>query len=238
MSEDLVSLLKQARQQFAHAPLFGTKEGQGWRWVSYLQFEQRVEQAAAQLARLGVGRGDRVAIVGDWCVEWAEVAHATCRRRASFVLVPTRLSLAEWLSIFRDCGAKLAFATERLHYDALETSRFESAGVERVIGLSLPGDHRDSYSRWQADAPSAAPNLGTPNPDDIASRIYARSASDRPRGVGLSHRSLCQGSRAIGQPSHSIRRTLGGILSLRGLFDSASVRSSPRRDGDGALAQR
>ncbi|HKO91504.1 MAG TPA: class I adenylate-forming enzyme family protein [Polyangiaceae bacterium] len=223
MSENLVSLLKQSRQQFAHSPLFGKRDGQSWRWISYLQFDQRVERAAAHLARLGVGRGDRVAIVGDWCVEWAEVAHAACRRRASFVLVPTRLSLTEWLSIFRDCGAKLAFATERLHYDALETSRFESAGVERVIGLSLPAEHPDSYSRWLADAPSTAPEERTPNPDDIASRIYARSDGERPKGVGLSHRTLCQASASICQPSHCVRRTVGGILSLRGLFASAAA---------------
>jgi long-subunit acyl-CoA synthetase (AMP-forming) len=164
-----------------------------------------------------------VAIVGDWCVEWAEVAHATCRCRASFVLVPAGLSLAEWLSIFRDCTAKIAFATERLHYDALQTSRFESVGVERVIGLSLPADHRDSYSRWLADTPSAAPNEGTPSPDDIATRVYARSDSNRPLGVGLSHRTLCQPSASICQPSHCVRRTLGGILLLRRLFASAAV---------------
>jgi long-chain acyl-CoA synthetase len=222
MSENLVSLLEQSRQQFPSSPLFGVRQVDCWRWVTYGQFDQRVEQSAARLARLGVGCGDRVAIVGDWCVEWVELAHATCRRRASFVLVPDRLGLDEWLCIFRDCGAKLAFTTRRVQYDALGTSAFESAGLRRVIGLALPADHADSYLRWVAEQQGVARSEAAPRPDDIASRLYARSDSGRPRTIGVSHRTLCQASNSIGQPSYSVRRSLCGILSLRGLFPAQS----------------
>ena len=56
MSENLVSLLRQSRQQFASSPLFGTRDGQCWRWVTYAQFDQRVDQAAAQLLFEAAGK--------------------------------------------------------------------------------------------------------------------------------------------------------------------------------------
>jgi long-chain acyl-CoA synthetase len=218
MSENLVSLLAQSRRQFSRAPLFGVRQAERWRWITYGQFDQRVEQSAARLARLGVGPGDRVAIVGDWCIEWAELAHAACRRRASFVLVPDRLGLDDWLCIFRDCGAKLAFTTRRVHYEALGTSAFESMGVRRVISMALPADHADSYLGWVAEQPNATGSEAAPRPDDIAGRRYARSDSGRPTAIALSHRTLCQSANSIRRPSHSLQRTLAGILSLRGLF--------------------
>jgi long-subunit acyl-CoA synthetase (AMP-forming) len=222
MSENLVALLEQSRQQFPSSPLFGVRQAEHWRWITYGQFDQRVEQSAARLAKLGVGCGDRVAIVGDWCVEWVELAHAACRRRASFVLLPERLGLDDWLCIFRDCGAKLAFTARRVHYDALTTSAFESAGLRRVFGLALPADHPDSYLRWVAEQPGVAESEAAPRPDDIASRLYARSDSGRPRAIGVSHRTLCRASHSIGQPSYSVRRTLCSILSLRGAFSAQS----------------
>lgn len=222
MSENLVSLLERSRQTFPSSPLFGVRQAERWRWITYGQFDQRVEQSAARLARLGVGCGGRVAIVGNWCVEWAELAHATCRRRASFVLVPDRLNLDEWLCIFRDCGAQLAFTTRTVHYDALATSAFESAGLRRVIGLELPAEHPDSYLRWVAEPPGIAESAAVPRPDDIASRLYACSDSGRPRAIGVSHRTLCQAANSIQRPSHSVQRTLCSILSLRGLFPTQS----------------
>ena len=68
---DLVSLLDDAVKRHGARPLLGEKRGGRWVFISYADFAGQVDAARAGLAGLGVGRGDRVAIVSGNSVPWA-----------------------------------------------------------------------------------------------------------------------------------------------------------------------
>jgi long-chain acyl-CoA synthetase len=53
--------------------------------MSYGEWQVRVDALRAGLAELGVGPGDRVAIVSRNSVDWAAAAYATYGLRATFV---------------------------------------------------------------------------------------------------------------------------------------------------------
>lgn len=55
----------------------GRRGASGWQDVTYKQFHRDVEVAALQLLREGVGRGERVGVLGRNCYAWAVADFAT-----------------------------------------------------------------------------------------------------------------------------------------------------------------
>ena len=74
----LNDLITTAVVTYGENPLFGTRAGDGdWDWMTYAAFGESIEKARGGLASLGVGAGDRVAIISDNRIEWAVGAYAT-----------------------------------------------------------------------------------------------------------------------------------------------------------------
>jgi len=80
--DSLVDLCEKSCAKHAARDLFGTKTGGDWSWMTYAQFRDQVDACRAGLAHLGVGRGDKVAIVSDNRPEWAVACYATYGRAA------------------------------------------------------------------------------------------------------------------------------------------------------------
>src|SRR5436190_14860248 len=104
----LWDLLDKSARSYTHRPLFGTKIGGAWRWITYDEFQKDTDRYQSALAGLGIGRGDRVAIVAQNSVEWAIAAYATFGRGAAFVPMYESQAAEEWEFIIRDSGAKVA----------------------------------------------------------------------------------------------------------------------------------
>src|SRR5829696_5496045 len=72
---NLVQLLRTALERYSDRPLFGVPREGGWDWISYAEFGKLVDAFRAGLASLGVGPGDRVAVISNNRLEWAVGAH-------------------------------------------------------------------------------------------------------------------------------------------------------------------
>src|SRR5690606_29089503 len=83
--DSLVELWARCCDKFADRELFGEKGADGWRFITFKEFKRRVDDCRAGLAALGVGNGDRVAIISNNRVEWAVAAHATYGLGAAYV---------------------------------------------------------------------------------------------------------------------------------------------------------
>ncbi|MFD6288075.1 SDR family NAD(P)-dependent oxidoreductase [Streptomyces sp. NPDC060205] len=77
------------------------------RAVTYEELEQRTARLAASLARMGVRRGDRIAICLGNCVELAEILLAAVRAGAVGVPLNPRSSDAELAHFLKDSGASV-----------------------------------------------------------------------------------------------------------------------------------
>ena len=73
---NLVELYERSCVKYADRPLYGTKTDGAWRWTTYGEFHGLVDRFRGGLASLGVGKGDRVAIIADNRIEWAVAAYA------------------------------------------------------------------------------------------------------------------------------------------------------------------
>ena len=189
--ENLVELYERACKDFADRDLFGIKHEDHWHWVTYAEFGEMVDAFRAGLAKLGVGPGDRIAIVANNCVEWAVAAYATYGLRAAFVPMYEAQHADEWIFILKDCAASVVIASKTSIYETLNARRAEVPSLQHVIGIELPDEHRDSFVTVSQHGSSTPVPAIHPAPGEIAGFIYTSGTTGMPKGVVLTHKNFC-----------------------------------------------
>jgi long-chain acyl-CoA synthetase len=143
--------------------------------LSYRQMGERAGRLVGALHGLGIGAGDRVAVVGPNCHRYLELYQAI--PGAGMVLVPLnqRHTAAELGYALKDSGAKVLFAATGIeHPDGL---------VEHVFDLG------DGYEDLIAGAAPAAFPDGL-SADTVAGLFYTGGTTGAAKGVMLTHRNL------------------------------------------------
>ncbi len=193
----LVDLWDRTTKKYADKELFGTKVDGTWRFISFGEFRSRTDDARGGLAALGVGPGDRVAIVSNNRIEWAAAAFATYGLRAAFVPMYEQQAPDEWVFILNDCGAKVVFAATAAVYDHLIAKKREMPSLEHVIGLHLAPSDAHSYAAFVDKGKAAPVPVQEPEPTEIAGYIYTSGTTGKPKGVLLTHKNFCANVNAI-----------------------------------------
>jgi long-chain acyl-CoA synthetase len=188
---NLVELYQRACKDFGPHDLFGTKHGDHWHWMSYAEFGERVDEFRAGLAGLGIGPGDRVAIVANNCAEWAIAAYATYGLRAAFVPMYEAQVTDEWVFILKDCAARAVIASRREIFDTLVARQGELPQLEHVIGIDVPEKDPRSFAAVAERGRAAPVPAVEPAPGEIAGFIYTSGTTGLPKGVVLTHRNFC-----------------------------------------------
>src|SRR5690606_21684249 len=99
---NLNELLKESVRKFGDRTALGTHTPSGFAWTTYQDLSRLVARARGGLARLGVGHGDRVAIVSDNRLEWAVMAFASYSLGAAYVPMYQAQLSSEWKFILED----------------------------------------------------------------------------------------------------------------------------------------
>jgi long-chain acyl-CoA synthetase len=189
---NLVTLFHESTQRFAEKPMLGTREPAGWRWTSYGEFADLVNQARAGLASLGIGPGDRVAVISNNRLEWAVCAYASYTRGAVYVPMYEAQLDDEWRFILHDSGAKLCFVANGTIADRVRNLQSDLPELQHVIRFGGDG-YKDLLARGQQNpVPSAAPA-----DHEVATFIYTSGTTGNPKGVKLSHYNLAANASAL-----------------------------------------
>mgnify|MGYP002780275636 FL=1 len=202
---DLVELLESSMRAHAQRPLFGVKEQGEWRWTTFAEVGQKIDEIRAGLADLGLQAGERVAIIADNRPEWAIAAYATYGLGAVFVPMYENQSPQEWAYILKDCGAKVAFVARHAIALRLLEQHAELPELLHMICLEQTGPAPSASASCQITSFSdlqirgrAKPKASQrPNPDDIATFIYTSGTTGEPKGVVLTHRNLAANVSAV-----------------------------------------
>src|SRR5579863_3093666 len=101
--ETVVDIFTASIAKFPSRELFGTKAGGVWRWSTYADFGRDVARVRAGLSSLGVGKGDRVALISNNRVEWAVCAYATYTLGGAVVPMYEAQLAKDWEFIANDC---------------------------------------------------------------------------------------------------------------------------------------
>ena len=167
----------------------------GDRVVTFDAVDQRVSRLASAFAVLGVGHGDRIAILMHNSIEFVEVFWAAARLGAISVPINFRLAAAEIAYVLHDCGARVLIVDDAMA-DTARASTDTDSGVGGPVVLVVGADAGRAGGRAGSyEAVLAAGNRSflPERPvglDDPAFIIYTSGTTGRPKGAVLSHMNL------------------------------------------------
>ncbi len=174
------------------------KDGR-WQSLTYGQFYQRVLMAARGLRKLGVGPGDKVAILSENRVGWIIADLGILTARAVSVPIYATNTPEQVAYVLEHSGARIVFVSTRLQYEKLMAVRERLPQLEMVIAFerfigdrSLPVFHLYQLSEIshpisaeeQAELESEIERIGR---DDLLTLIYTSGTTGVPKGVMLTH---------------------------------------------------
>jgi long-chain acyl-CoA synthetase len=163
--------------------------------LTWAQLRDRVDALAGGLAKLGVRRGDRVALMLDNRPEFHIADLAAMTLGATPFSIYQTLAPEQVAYVIADAGAKVAIV-QRSYLEQLAES-----SVETVIVLD--GDAPGAV-HWD-DVEGADPEFDAEaawravEPDDLLTLIYTSGTTGPPKGVQLEHRNLLAAVTSIEQ---------------------------------------
>ncbi|MEV6645887.1 AMP-dependent synthetase/ligase [Amycolatopsis sp. NPDC051371] len=185
-------------ERFSDVVSFRRQVDGTWLDVTAKEFAGQVLAVAKGMAKAGIGRGDRVAIMSKTRYEWTLVDFAIWAAGAVTVPIYDTSSPEQVYWILSDSAAKAVFVETAGHAGAVEEIR------DRLTDL----DHT-----WQFDGDTPAVEtlaaMGAELSDDelherrrevsageLATIVYTSGTTGRPKGVELTHRNLLAEIRA------------------------------------------
>ena len=153
--------------------------------ITFADLAARARAHAAGLDELGIGVGDRVAIVSQNSARLAAGMFGVAGWGRVYVPVNFRLSASEVAYIVEHCGARVLLVDPEL-----DESLAEVTAEHRVV---LGPESDEALHRWDTD-----PRPWTPDEDATAFINYTSGTTARPKGVQLTHRSTWLNSSVFG----------------------------------------
>ncbi|MBX7267814.1 acyl-CoA ligase (AMP-forming), exosortase A system-associated [Micromonospora sp. Llam7] len=167
--------------------------------VSYAQLWQGVTAVGTGLRRLGVARGDRVAVWTEKRIEAVEAIFGAAAAGAVFVPVNPLLRPRQVGHILTDCAVRVLVTTPE-RYALLRDELEQAKSVEHVVlvGGGDPGTGRQTVTAWTVvrDGEPLPPERAGVDVDPAAI-LYTSGSTGRPKGVVLSHRNLIAGASSV-----------------------------------------
>ncbi len=195
---DLVSMWERLTTRYAERPLFGEKKAAGWVWQTYAEVGAQVDAFRAALSSLGVGRGDRVALISNNRLEWAVVVHATLSLGAAYVPMYESQTKEDWNFILKDSAAKVVFGATREIVAELDKLKPGLPSLQHVSGFELPASEARSYAALLAAGQRGAPVPRVkPSAQEPAGYVYTSGTTGEPKGVVLTHQNFCANINAL-----------------------------------------
>ena len=164
----------------------------------------RVRDLALGLASLGIGGGDRVAIMSESRPEWLTADLAILTLGGVTVPVYATLTPGQARYIIQDAGARVAFVSTAEQLEKLQAVRHQLPALEAIVTFAPVGGTSTSVLSLDALVTRGHGRLMGEwgvgrqfretareiRPEQLATIIYTSGTTGEPKGVMLSHRNL------------------------------------------------
>ena len=172
--------------------------------VSWEQFYREVRRAARALMALGVGHGDKVAIVSYTRYRWILTDLAAASIGACTVGVYQTLLAKDIRYIVDHSDSVVAFAQDPDQLAKLRSVRDELPKVRRVILFegAAADDWATDFESFLSLGDGVAEDeldrrIAAVKPDDAAAIVYTSGTTGVPKGAVLTHDNLCFTSQSV-----------------------------------------
>jgi len=173
------------------------KERGTWHGIATGDLCDTIRDQALGLRALGIGPGDRVAILSENRPEWTATDYAILSAGAVTVPIYPTLQPDQVAYILKDSGARALFVSTAAQLGKTQAVRPALAGLAEVVIFDTPGSLPPGVRPWgtvaalgaaaRAADPAAERGLDAAAPDDLASIIYTSGTTGQPKGVMLTH---------------------------------------------------
>jgi long-chain acyl-CoA synthetase len=203
----LGSLLARNAELYWNEPALSWKDHAhgGWNRMTWKEYRERVAEAALGLRKLGVGKGDHVAIMARNRPEHLIADLAAVHLGATAVSMYNTLAPEQIQYVAGHCAAKVAVVECREFMERWEKVKAELPALEHVVLIDDAQDFA-AYgwtSSWDDLLASGREELETTEgresfeemwkettPEDVATLIYTSGTTGPPKGVVLTNRNV------------------------------------------------
>jgi long-chain acyl-CoA synthetase len=201
----LNEMFKMAIGRRAGEVVVRSKRDNRWREISGREMDERVQNVALGLHRLGLCAGERVALLAESSPEWSITDYAILANAAINVPIYPTQSVDQVEYILRNSGARFLFVSNSKQMRRIKPAleRFRSKERPQLIQFeespSPPNDEDlidlSALEKRGAEERSRQPQLfdqlaAVAKPDDLATIIYTSGTTGEPKGVMLTHHNL------------------------------------------------
>lgn len=152
--------------------------------ITFSGFDELVDRVAAGLLARGVGRGDRIGLLGPNTAQWLAVFFGAARIGAVVVPLNVRYRERELSYMLGQSGARLVVGVEAVP-DFDFAAYFASSGIPAVHF----GEGFDALASTPAP-PALAAARAAVDPGDPLMILYTSGTTGRPKGAVITHRGI------------------------------------------------
>ncbi|HEY3119355.1 MAG TPA: benzoate-CoA ligase family protein [Vicinamibacteria bacterium] len=176
------------------------------RQMSFGEVAREVNQVGHALRRLGVRRGEPVALLSLDSPEWVASFFGVVKIGAVAVSMNTLLKPREHAYMLNDARPRVLIVHASL-IPGLETVRDEVASIEHVVVIGGAGRSGDiAWAQWIAGAPTELAAEPT-HREDICSLNYSSGTTGEPKGIPHAHKDYPLTARNVGESVFGLRET-------------------------------
>ena len=156
--------------------------------LTYRELQRQVLSLAYHLQKLGVRKGDRVALLFPNCIEMAVSYYACAAIGAIAVPLNNRLTGKDLVYILNDCGAGVLVVGYQF-WDVSQTIRPDLSRVKEFIYAGTEPESGTSFFNDLLEA-SDLPIFPDLNPEDVATIMYTSGTTGVPKGAMMTRRNI------------------------------------------------
>ncbi len=172
----IVDLLDRAVHRFGNRTFLTTTEGD----LTFVDLADLVEGAVERLAEEGIGRRDRLAVVGHNSMDLAVALFACARSGAVLVGLSTRMAPDQWAYVLAHSGARLALAQPEFLEALRAAARLAGLAADRV--RTFEGHLTGRRRPWAYTADQR------PDEAEAYAVVYTSGTTGRPKASRVVHR--------------------------------------------------
>lgn len=155
---------------------------------TFAQLSERCNRLADSLSKLGVQKGDRVAILQVNCNEYVEAYFATAKLGGIFVPLNFRAKQAELTHMLSNAEASILFVGER-YVDLANAMKPNLPTIKHYICIDGEAEGMLSYDKLIASGSPEPKTFTQIDDEDITVLMYTAGTTGLPKGVPQTHNS-------------------------------------------------